>query len=98
MASSPYMNSVCNQIHDVIQSSGLHFAINQTPWSSFITIRRKFIDPNHVPSVNSANCSEDLSRIRDENLQLRLKNIALKEALACVEEGHRGEVLKHETT
>ena len=39
------VNSVLNCIHDVIQKSGLHFVINQTPWSSYITIRKKFSSP-----------------------------------------------------
>ena len=43
MASSlSEVNSVLNYIHNVIQESGLHFVINQTPYSSYITIRRKF--------------------------------------------------------
>ena len=36
-------NVVCTRIHDVVQASGLHYIINQTPWSSYITIRKKFI-------------------------------------------------------
>ena len=45
--SSPqlHMNSVLNSIHDLIQSSGLHFVIQQTPWSSYITLRKKFARP-----------------------------------------------------
>ena len=39
------VNSVLNIIHDVVQKSGLHFVINQTPWSSYITIRKKFTSP-----------------------------------------------------
>ena len=39
------VNSVLNCIHNVIQKSGLHFIINQTPWSSYITIRKKFTSP-----------------------------------------------------
>ena len=40
----PNVNSVCTRIHEIIQASGLHFVINQTPWSSYITIRRKFVN------------------------------------------------------
>ena len=36
------VNSALNIIHDAVQKSGLHFIINQTPWSSYITIRKKF--------------------------------------------------------
>ena len=39
------VNTVCDEIHNLVQMSGLHFVINQTPWSSYITIRRKFINP-----------------------------------------------------
>ena len=33
----------CNKINDFIQQSRLHFVINQTPFSPYITIRGKFI-------------------------------------------------------
>ena len=45
------VDSTLTRIHDVIQKSGLHFVITQTPWSSYITIRRKFTNSRH--SVNS---------------------------------------------
>ena len=37
------VNKVCDEIHNLVQMSGLHFVINQTPWSSYIPIRRKFV-------------------------------------------------------
>ena len=45
MSNSNDVNLVCNNIHELIHSSGLHYIINQTPWSSYITIRRKFREP-----------------------------------------------------
>ena len=45
MAISNEANIACDRIHNLIQKSGLHFIINQTPWSSYITIRRKFVTP-----------------------------------------------------
>ena len=102
MASSQTVNSVCNQIHDLIQSSGLHFVINQTPWSSFITIRRKFINPNHAPVVkpriDSVFCTENFTRIAETNKQLQARNVLLEEALANLEEEQRAAVLQNEDT
>ena len=102
MASSQTVNSVCNQIHDLIQSSGLHFVINQTPWSSFITIRRKFINPNHAPVVkpriDSVFSTENLTRIAETNKQLQARNVLLEEALANLEEEQRAEVLRNQDT
>ena len=102
MASSYDVNSVCNQIHDLVQTSGLHFVINQTPWSSFITIRRKFINPKHVPVIQPPTeatfCTDNLTRMTEINKQLVVKNVGLEEALASVEEEHRAAALKNEDT
>ena len=46
------VNLTCARIHDMIQNSGLNFVINQTPWSSYITIRRKFTSGDTVLDEN----------------------------------------------
>lgn len=66
------VNRVCNQIHELVQSSGLHFVINQTTWSSYITIRRKFVDPKSAHDVKSS------VAVYDELVDLREKNKLLE--------------------
>ena len=67
--------------------SGLHFAINQTPWSSYITIRKKLVDPSVPLSVkpNDAEAQEN-SALRDENKRLRVKVNSLQITLVDTEE------------
>ena len=36
-------NSVCNQVLQIIKESKLNFLINETPYSAFVTIRKKFL-------------------------------------------------------
>ena len=98
MASSIHVNTVCSSIHDFIQSSGLHFVINQTPWSSYITIRRKFVDPQRAstnePSkqvyIDSRHVRHnELVALQEKNKQLELKNEALEEDLFNTEEEYK---------
>jgi len=79
MSNSNEVNLVCNNIHELIQLSGLHYIINQTPWSSYITIRRKFRDPLGAIHVKS-----DL-RMPDELLALHKDNKLLKNKVKALE-------------
>ena len=79
MASFYDVNTVCNNIHNLIQSSGLHFVINQTPWSSYITIRKKSIGPHLAAKPAPEGCIE-------ENEKLKEQIITLENALANIEE------------
>ena len=72
MAARNSANSICNKIHDFVQTSGLHFAINQTPYSSYITIRRKFIAGE--PPLNEY-LEEDAWKIKLEELQKHIKQL-----------------------
>ena len=83
------VNKVLSHIHDVIQASGLHFMINQTPWSSYITIRRKFLDQRSAAeptslgqnvrqvSRDSTGLEQQNDQLIEENRKLRLQNKAL---------------------
>ena len=62
------VNSVLNNIHYVVQKSGLHFIINQTPWSSYITIRKKFTNPEAYDDI-----SKDIKTVETETLKARNK-------------------------
>ena len=47
------VNTICDRIHSLVQMSGLHFNITQTPWSSYITFRRKFVSPDYKVNTKS---------------------------------------------
>ena len=81
------VNLACNRIHEAIQKSGLHFVINQTPWSSYITIRRKLVFSKSVTddvNVNSMEVvvNDELAALKDKNEQLvkKLANVELEKA------------------
>ena len=90
--SSSSVNMICSKIHDVVQESGLHFTINQTPFSSYITIRRKFVNPeqaafnqfniNHEPSCNFSEFKE----LKQKFENLKTKNVDLEEQLVNSDE------------
>ena len=104
MASFVHVNSICSNIHSFIQDSGLHFVINSTPFSSYITIRKKLVDPDKVVSKESSELASNLKHCnsRHDELtiltakyeKLRLKNNYLEEALVHVEEEAEGSEIK----
>ena len=72
------VNSACDRIHSLVQMSGLHFIINQTPWSSYITIRRKFVNPGAY-DVTKTKPTEpaiiDQLKERNKNLELKVAEL-----------------------
>ena len=101
-------NVMCNRIHDVVQSSGLHFVINQTPHSSYITIRRKFICPETIVSENLADAAwrkkvDELEKLVEilETDKSALEEICVvkdEEALICQHESEKRLVNLHAFT
>ena len=88
---------------DVVQKSGLHFVINQTPFSSYITIRRKFtFAEGNQQTNNFENVIEtQTSKVKVENLKsdlkdLEIKNKHLKEALVQSEEESKIAIIETE--
>ena len=77
------VNLACARIHEAIQTSGLHFVINQTPWSSYITIRRKFVHPR--PTLDDLNLKDEKVMVNGELADLIEKNKQLVEKLANLE-------------
>ena len=71
-------NFVCNQLIRVIKESNLNYLVNETPYSAFITIRKKFVknrDGQEAFEVDST--VNDLALgdvvLRQENLAIRQK-------------------------
>ena len=81
-AASPTTLSM-NRIHDAVQRSGLHFVINQTPFSSYITIRRKFTSER-----NQTNSDSD-SEVKKEPLALKARLIEITSDLKALETKNR---------
>ena len=76
------VDSTLTRIHDVIQNSGLHFKLTQTPWSSYIIIRRKFTNTRYT--VNS-NLNVNEAMTSDELKSMNVKNQQMEQRLAQIE-------------
>ena len=85
MAAYTDANSVVTSIHSLIQSSGLHFAINQTPWSSYITIRKKFVSKG-VSEYSDSLALGNVKHLEERNRQLEKKLADVKLELVNTEE------------
>ena len=72
----------CSQIHEFVQASGLHFIIKQTPWSSYITLRNKFVNSDNFVA-NRHSMASDLTTLL-ENKKL-LENQVSKIELELLE-------------
>ena len=95
------VHSVCTRIHDLIQKSGLHFVINQTPWSSYITIRRKFVNEVEV-NMKAREAfvteTEEVVVLRDTKKRLEDKLTNIEVEKVHLEEEFKASVEKHEKT
>ena len=72
MAAKFHASEELRKIHDVIQESGLHYAINQTPFSSYISIRKKLICPQSTAPENRV---ESTIEIEVEVLEKKVKTL-----------------------
>jgi predicted RNase H-like nuclease (RuvC/YqgF family) len=71
-------NIVCNQVLRVVKESNLNYLVKETPYSAFITIRKKFIRQREAedtlevtPAVDDLALSDVV--LRQENISLRQK-------------------------
>ena len=86
MANSQDANFSCERIHNFIHSSGLHYIINQTPWSSYITIRKKLRAPAIAVEPSVDELSEEMRIIRERNKYLENKLEIVQQELLNAEE------------
>ena len=91
MASISDVNSVCDRIHSIVQMSGLHFIINQTPWSSYITIRRKFVSPGAYNAKIKSNETAMIDQLKERNKHLENKVAELEFQLVELEKKSKNE-------
>ena len=71
----------CGQIIFNIKSSKLNYLVKETPYSLYITVRKKFVNNVREPSPNLPNSSNILTEISENGIVLRQENCALKEKL-----------------
>ena len=67
---------VCNQVLRVIKESDLNYLVNETPYSAFITIRKKFLKTREVHEASENTSACDAMVLSD--VVLRQENIALR--------------------
>ena len=82
-------NSVCNQVLKILKESNLNYLVNETPYSAYITIRKKFVkncteatladkDLNHENLVQENVPQDKLEALLVENNILKDKLIVLE--------------------
>ena len=68
-------NKICDEIIRNVSSSNLNYRINQTPYSVYLTIRKKFIkefEPNHSePKIVSEENPKYVSDLEKENVYIK---------------------------
>ena len=67
---------MCNKIHNTVEKSGLHYSINQTPFSSYITIRKKLINPEVELLSDSVETGVEDQKCKCEMLQIQNSEFA----------------------
>ena len=70
------------RILDVIKSSNIHFNIQETPHSVYITIRKKFVRESPVKMSNHVSVEQNLASLEEANSNLRND---LEEKLTVIE-------------
>jgi hypothetical protein len=60
-----------DRILDVIKSSNLHFNIQETPHSVYITIRKKFVKESPVKMSNHVIVEQKLASLEEANSNIR---------------------------
>ena len=92
------VNSVCERIHSLVQMSGLHFNINQTPWSSYITIRRKFVSPGSYDVKTMCTETVVMEQLKEKIKQLEHKLAGAEFQVEELQEKFANKQENHEKT
>ena len=70
-------NTVCNQVLKVLKQSNLNYLVNETPYSAFVTIRKKFVRTREDQELLDVTPVDDISVndivLTQENLGLKQK-------------------------
>ena len=94
MAGELSVDFACGQIFFCLRKSNLNYIVNETPYSAYITIRKKFVNKivetvettNGATNVNrSENRSENIIKVENEELKETLKELERITALIRIE-------------
>ena len=80
MTSNVRAHVVCEQILSVLKTSNLNYLVKETPYSAFVTIRKRFVKEKHDIS-NVTLAPED--NLTDPNL--KTENFILKQRCKALE-------------
>ena len=78
---------MCGQILFGLQMSKLNYVVRETPYSAYITIRKKFIKPSddkHEPLYVKNNVDVKVTNDEKEKLDLKEKNANLERTVALL--------------
>ena len=82
-------NYVCNQVLKIVKESNLNYLVNETPYSAYVTIRKRFV--KHSAEVTLADKDVNQENLAQENAPqdkleaLVVENNSLKEKLIMLE-------------
>jgi hypothetical protein len=72
------MEDSYRNIMNSIRSSGLHFCLQETPYSCYITVRKSLINPQSSPQILNADPSSNNIESNTKVLELKSQNIFLE--------------------
>jgi hypothetical protein len=84
---------VCMEIFEEIRASSLNFVISETPYSAYISIRKRFVK-NFVPKSKSSLSSQSECQLQVENEALKKQ---VQEVSARLEESEARFDIAHDT-
>ena len=80
MAGDSSPHNACGQILFSLKMTKLNYVVKETPFSAYITIRKKFIQSSFVPDV----AIEKVTAAENELISLKEKNRYLETKLALI--------------
>ena len=74
MANNVKAHKVCEDLLSILKSSKLNYLVKETPYSAFVTIRKRFLKDTDISNVTLvSNDDSDDTNMRRENLILKEK-------------------------
>ena len=74
MANNVKAHKVCEDLLSILKSSKLNYLVKETPYSAFVTIRKRFLKDTEISNVTLvSNDDSDDTNMRRENLILKEK-------------------------
>ena len=77
MTSNGRAHLVCEQLLNILKTSKLNYLVKETPYSAFVTIRKKFIKDQEDNSI--------VTLVHEENPSLKTENFILKQRCKALE-------------